>query len=77
MDTRRAFLGNSDQSHQNLKKGTCGAVGKTFGICAGLSANSHHLLGEVGGVFLFCAWEVLGTVRFIFICITKYILVCF
>lgn len=73
---RRAFLGNSDQSHQNLKKGTCGAVGKTSGICASLPANSHSLLGGVGSIFLFCAWEVLGTVSFVFV-FTKYILVCF
>lgn len=72
----RTFLGNSDQSHQDLKKGRCGAVGKTFGICAGLSANSHCLLGGVGSVFLLCACEVLGTARFVFV-FTKYILVCF
>lgn len=73
---RTAFLGNSDQSHQDLKKGRCGAVGKTSGVCAGLSANSHCLPGGVGSVFLFCACEVLGTVRFVFV-FTKYILVCF
>lgn len=54
------FLGNSDHSRQNLKKGTSGAVGKTSGIRAGLFANSHRLLGGDGSILLFYAWEVLG-----------------
>lgn len=69
-------MGNSDQSQQNLKRGACGALGKTSGICAGLSANSHSLLGAVGSFYLFCAWEVLGILWLVFV-FTKYILVCF
>lgn len=76
---RRALLGNADQSCQDLKKGCSVAVGKTSGVRAWLAANCHHLLDGVGSVFLFCACEVLGTVKFIFVfAVAKYIIIfCF
>lgn len=76
---RRVLLGNADQSRQDLKKGSSGAVGKTSGVRAWLPANCHHMLGRVGSAFLFCACEVLRRVRFIFVfAMAKYIIVvCF
>lgn len=60
------------------KRSSC-AVGKTSGVRAWLPANCHHMLGRVGSIFLPCACEVLGTVRFMFVfAMAKYIIVvCF
>lgn len=68
------LLWNADQSYQDLKRGSSGAVGKTSGVCAWLPSDCLCMLGRVDSIFLFCACKVLGTVRFVF-AMAKYILV--
>lgn len=48
----------------------------TSGVCAWLPASCHHMLGRVCSIFLVCACEVFGAVRFIFVfAMAKYIMI--